>query len=61
MNRKGINMKNFEITLDVTMSKTFEIEAESKAEAEEKIKKMYIYDFSNFHELSREIYEIEEV
>lgn len=56
-------MKKFLITLDLTLSGDFEIEAKTEKEAKEKIMHKYFDNYmkSNMHELSREVYEIEEI
>lgn len=56
-------MKKFNIVLDLTLSGDFEIEAENETEAKEKIMRKYFDNYmkSNMHELSREIYEVEEI
>jgi hypothetical protein len=54
-------MKKFLITLDLTLSGDFEIEAENEQEAKEQIMHKYFDNYmkANMHELSREIYQIE--
>ena len=56
-------MTKFLITLDLILSGDFEIEAKNEIEAKEKIMHKYIDNYmkSDMHELSREVYQIEEI
>ena len=56
-------MRKFLITVDVTMSDTIEIEAENEEKARElAVMKSYTpYDLRDFHFLSAEVYDAEEV
>lgn len=56
-------MKKFLVTLDLTLSGDFEIEAKNEAEAREQVMRKYLdnYAKSNMHELSREVYQIETI
>lgn len=56
-------MAKFEVILDLTLSGTFEIEAKTKEEAKQIIMHKYLdnYARSDMHELSREVYEINEI
>lgn len=56
-------MKKFVVTVDVTMSGDIEIEAPNAKAAADIIQSMYFtsQELRNFHELSKDIYEVEEV
>lgn len=55
-------MKNFCVTIDVTMSGDIYLEAETKEEAIKKAKEKYFnaHDLRDFHYLNTEIVECEE-
>ena len=56
-------MKKFVVTLDVTMSGDIEIEAPNKKAAADMVLAMYFTssDLRDFHELNKDIYEVEEI
>lgn len=56
-------MKKYIVTVDVTMSGDIEIEAPNEKAAAKMVQSMYFtsQELRNFHELSKDIYEVEEV
>lgn len=56
-------MRKFVVTVDVTMSGDIEIEASNEKAAAEMVQNMYFTasDLRNFHELNKDIFEVEEV
>ena len=61
--RKAVKMRKFVVTVDVTMSGDIEIEAPNAKAAADIIQGMYFtsQELRNFHEFSKDIYEVEEV
>jgi len=56
-------MRKFVVTVDVTMSGDIEIEAPNEKAAAKMVQSMYFtaYELRNFHELNKDIYEVEEI
>lgn len=56
-------MRKFVVTVDVTMSGDIEIEAPNEKAAAKMVQSMYFSasDLRNFHELNKDIFEVEEV
>ena len=56
-------MKKYVVTVDVTMSGDIEIEAPNEKAAAKMVQSMYFSasDLRNFHELNKDIYEVEDV
>ncbi len=56
-------MKKYVVTVDVTMSGDIEIEAPNEKAATKIVQSMYFSasDLRNFHELNKDIFEVEEV
>lgn len=56
-------MKKYVVTVDVTMSGDIEIEAPNEKAAAKMVQSMYFSasDLRNFHELNKDIFEVEEV